>query len=234
VSALLVADSIGKAFGRKAVLRSARLEARAGSVTVVAGRNGAGKSTLLRIAAGWLRPDHGTVRFAGTLYTRPQLARLAWDGMFFLPDRDVLSPSFTLSRQLGAASAGAAGAPVNEVAKTLGVEPLLDRRPPCFSSGERRRAELALALVRAPRCLIADEPLRGIDPRDVELIGVSLRALADGGCAVVTTGHEVTDLWTMADEVCWVSSGTSYSLGTPDQAMANERFRREYLTGSWG
>jgi ABC-type lipopolysaccharide export system ATPase subunit len=60
-----------------------------------------------------------------------------------------------------------------------------------------------------------------------------LRALARDGCAVIISGHEVKTLLGASDEVVWVTSGTSYFLGAPDDALQNERFRREYLTGSW-
>lgn len=212
---------------------SARLEARQGAVTLVAGRNGAGKSTLLRIAAGRLVPDYGTIRFGERLFTRPRLHQLAREGLFFLPDRDILSPSFTLHKQLNLISHRFGGRVVEEVAEQLGIISLLDRTPGAFSGGERRRAELALALVRAPRCLIADEPLRGIDPRDAGLLLESLRALAANDCAVIISGHEVRELLGASDEVVWVRAGTSYQLGAPEEALENDHFRREYLIGAW-
>jgi ABC-type multidrug transport system ATPase subunit len=200
---------------------------------LVAGRNGAGKSTLLRIAAGRLVPDYGTIRFGERLFTRPRLHQLAREGLFFLPDRDILSPSFTLHKQLNLISHRFGGRVVEEVAEQLGIISLLDRTPGAFSGGERRRAELALALVRAPRCLIADEPLRGIDPRDAGLLLESLRALAANDCAVIISGHEVRELLGASDEVVWVRAGTSYQLGAPEEALENDHFRREYLIGAW-
>lgn len=233
VKPLLLAESIGKAYGDRKILASARLEARPGAVTLVAGRNGAGKSTLLKIAAGQLAPDYGTIRFGERIFTSASLNRLAREGLFFLPDREILSPSFTLRQQLTAFSRRFQGRAIEEVAGLLGIVKLLDRKPRAFSGGEMRRAELALALVRAPRCLIADEPLRGIDPKDSDLLLGSFHTLARDGCAVIISGHEVQPLLSAADEVVWVASGTSYCLGTPEDALQNERFRREYLTGTW-
>lgn len=230
---ILVADSIGKSFGDRKVLSSARIEARPGVVTLIAGRNGAGKSTLLRIAAGLVAADYGTIRFGGRLHERPRLDKLARAGLFFLPDREILSPSLTLRQQLTAFARRFPGPPVQDAAAALGLAALLDRTPEAFSGGERRRAEFALAMVRAPRCLIADEPLRGIDPKDAELLLACVRDLARAGCAVLVSGHEVKTLMDAVDEVVWVTAGTSYALGSPDRALEDERFRREYLTGSW-
>jgi rhamnose transport system ATP-binding protein len=93
---MLVADSIAKAYGSRRVLTSARLEAHQGAITFVAGRNGAGKSTLMRIVAGVLRPDFGVIRYGGLTFGRPTLFRLARRGLFYLPDRGILSPSKNL------------------------------------------------------------------------------------------------------------------------------------------
>jgi ABC-type multidrug transport system ATPase subunit len=231
MNALLVAESIRKSFGRTTVLSSGHLEARSGCVTLVVGRNGAGKSTLLRIAAGLLRPDAGSVRFAQRTFSPPRLAAMAGRGLFFLPDRGILSPGFTLGRHLDVVSLRAGGRPPAEVARILGISHLLDRRPGGLSTGERRRAEVALAVARDPRCLIADEPLRGIDPKDVEGLLAVFRGLAARGCAVVVSGHHLQSLMEIADDLIWVRDGRSTSLGAPAQARLDGRFRREYLEG---
>lgn len=230
---LLAAESIGKTFGTCRILASARLEARVGRVTLVAGRNGTGKSTLLKIAAGYLAPDYGVIRFRGKAFMRTHLYRLAREGLFYLPDRNLLSPSITLRNQLVVASKRFDGNAVDAAAELFGIASVLNLPPRSLSSGELRRAELCLAVVRAPACLIADEPLRGIDPKDAELLLQQFRALAKSGCAVVISGHDVKLLMHFADTVVWVTSGTSYVLGSPAEALANERFRREYLTGTW-
>lgn len=233
MTAILVAESIGKSFGSSRVLTAARLEAHEGTITFVAGRNGAGKSTLLKVSAGFLSPDYGTVRFRGELFRPARLHGLAREGLFYLPDRDILSPSFTVRQQLEEVRGRFNGRDVPGVAEEVGIREVLDQKPGTLSGGERRRAEVALALVRRPRCLIADEPLRGIDPKDRERLISCLQTLAHGGAAVVVSGHEMQDLLEASDTVVWVTAGTSYDLGSPRQALLQERFRREYLTGSW-
>jgi ABC-type multidrug transport system ATPase subunit len=233
MNATLVAESIGKSYGQTKVLSSARLEARPGTLTFLVGRNGSGKSTLLKIAAGVLEPDHGSIHYHGEYLLRPRLHRLAQLGLFYLPDRDVLSSSFSVRAQLEEMYRRYGGAAPAGVVSDLGISDFLDQVPRQLSGGERRRAELALAVVRAPTCLIADEPLRGIDPKDREELVSILRRLADGGAAVVVSGHEFQTLLEAADEIVWVTSGTTYSVGSSAMALEHERFRREYLTGSW-
>jgi lipopolysaccharide export system ATP-binding protein len=230
VSVVLRADSVGKSYRGRRVLTSAWLTASAGTVTALVGRNGAGKSTLLKIAAGWMRADHGLVEFQGRRYHRPDPAALARDGMFFLPvDRSILSPPFTLAQHLDALEARFGRGECAAVLERLGITALERIRCGAFSGGERRRAELALAILRRPTCLLLDEPFRGIDPKDVELLQAMVRLLADSGCPVVITGHEIPPILAVADSVVWLRDGTAQALGSPAQAAEDWRFRREYL-----
>jgi ABC-type multidrug transport system ATPase subunit len=230
---LLVADSIGKSFGARRVLISARLDAPAGAFTFVAGRNGAGKSTLLRIAAGHLSADYGIIKFAGETFQRPSLHQLARRGMFFLPDRGILAPGVTLRNQIDAVATRFAVGSFESVAERFGLSRIMDQKPRAFSTGELRRAEVCLAAVRSPTCLIADEPLRGLDPKDAALLLEQLRELTRQGCAVVVSGHDANLYMSAADYVVWVTSGTCHNLGSPTAAKKHEQFHRHYLTGSW-
>lgn len=230
---VLEVDSVGKRFGRRDVLHAASLRAAAGAVTFLVGRNGCGKTTLLQLATGFLPLESGFVRFDGVLHPRPRLHGLARRGVLYLPDRDVLSNAFSVRaqiecmwRQLGRADGGLAG---EAVCETVGLTALGDQRPNALSAGERRRAEMALALCRNPRCLLVDEPFRNLAPADAMIVHATLRALADRGCAVVVTGHEVASLFDVADQVTWCTAGTTYALGSPAEARRHEQFCREYL-----
>src|SRR5882724_5184217 len=104
VRPILLAECIGKRFGGRAVLTAATLRGEPGCITALMGRNGIGKSTLLKIAAGWMRPDHGTVQFCGRVYQHARLHTLAEAGLFYLPDRDLLSPGFSVREHLESVS----------------------------------------------------------------------------------------------------------------------------------
>jgi ABC-type multidrug transport system ATPase subunit len=232
-SVVLRADSIGKSYGARKVLSGVYFQAAAGEVTALLGRNGAGKSTLLKIAAGWVRADHGFVEFLGRRHLRPRAAALAREGLFLLPvDRSPLVPRSTLAQHLDALEArfgrGEATARAG-VLERLGIAHLEHAPTAALSGGERRRAELALALLRRPRCLLADEPFRGIDPHDAEVVQGALTALAGEGCAVVLTGHEMTWMLGVGDVFVWVRDGSAEPLGRRADAERHWRFRREYL-----
>jgi lipopolysaccharide export system ATP-binding protein len=232
VKPILAADSIAKSFRGRRVLTSATLRAVPGELRVLFGRNGIGKSTLFKIAAGLSSPDSGAIHFAGRVYRSARLRELATIGLFYLPDHDLLSPAFTVRRQLEMFRRQFDGDNIVDVANRLGIAAHLDKHPFELSGGEQRRAELAAVLVRRPTCLLADEPYRGIAPRDAEdLTRIFADFMADG-MAVVITGHEVPTLLDAADHVTWCTGGTTYELGPPDLAVQNPAFRREYL-GSW-
>lgn len=229
MSELLCADCVGKSYRGRRILSSASLRAVPGELRALLGRNGAGKSTLLRIAAGVVVPDTGHVRWDGEALAHPSLAALAGRGLFYLPDHDLLSDAFTLRRQLDMIRRCFDGLSPVEAARRTGVDAHLDKRPGALSGGELRRAELAAVLVRQPGCLLADEPYRGVAPKDGEALTSVFRELASSGVAVIVTGHEVPTLLAAADHVTWCVSGTTYELGAPELASRDERFRREYL-----
>lgn len=225
----LVADCVSKSFADRKVLRSASLRAKAGEVRAILGRSGEGKTTLMRIAVGLLQPDSGVVHLGDRAYLRASLPALAGSGVFFLPDHDILAPGTPLDAQLRLFERRFGGRDRREAARLAGVEHLLAARPASFSGGERRRAELALAVTRVPSVLIADEPYRGIAPVDHEVLTALFRAMARDGCAVVVSGHEVPSLLGAADHVTWSTDGTTYELGPPEAARAHEGFSTRYL-----
>ena len=227
--ALLVADSIVKSYRNRRILTSASLRAVAGEVRVVFGRNGIGKSTLMKIAVGRMQPDSGVIIYDGRARLNVHQAELAREGVFYLADEHLFSSAFSIRRQLHFLQETFDGGSVEEAAERVGIKHVLDRRPYVLSGGECRRAELAAVLVRRPRCLVADEPYRGIAPKDAEELSTVFRELACSGCAVVLSGHEVHTLLDVADHVTWCESGTTQELGSPTQAKSHEQLRRGYL-----
>ena len=226
---ILCADCVAKSFQGRRVLSSATLRAEPGQVRVLFGRNGSGKSTLLRIAAGLMQPDSGTVHFDGQALEHARLSVLGPAGVFYLPDHDLLSPRFTVRDHLDMVVRRFDRGVAAEAAALAGVTERLDQYPHQLSGGETRRAELAVALVRGPICLLADEPFRGVAPLDAEILARVFRELARRGCAVIFTGHEVETLLAAADHVTWCTDGTTYELGPPAMAREHARFRDSYL-----
>ncbi len=225
-----LADSVSVTLGHVTVLKAAAFWARSGAVTVLLGRNGSGKTTLLRAALGLCPIEYGSVRVASSFFLRPRLSDLARHGVYFLPERGSLSRAFSLRWHMRAIEARFRPHPgMGMVWEELGLDGLLDHMPTELSGGQERRAEIAVALSRRPLCLLADEPFRGLAPRDQDVVSAHIRELADSGSAVLLTGHEVHALLELADEVLWLTGGCTQGLGSAEKAKAHFQFSREYL-----
>lgn len=226
---IFAAEQIGKSFGTRTVLRTAGVWATPGRVTVLLGRNGAGKSTLIKIAIGQLRAEHGVIIYKDMRETRPQHATMARAGLYYLPERGVLSRWFSVRTHLTAVAAMSRTPAIEHAVEACRLQEILDRPASQLSGGERRRAELGLVVARQPDCLLADEPLMDLSPQDRVLVVGILRNMARQGVAILVTGHEVDVLLDLADDIVWMTAGTTHALGSPDDARAHDQFKREYL-----
>jgi branched-chain amino acid transport system ATP-binding protein len=201
-----------------------------GEIVALLGRNGAGKSTLLKICAGLMRCDHGHLDFRGKRVERPRFHTLARRGLSYLPgERNLFSSSFPLGQQFRAMARHTGSERVEEVIDLLELGGCLQQSPRTLSGGEQRRAGVAMTCLLEPVCLLADEPLRGIDPRDQERIMAVYRGMAQTGCAIVVTGHQADYLLDDADAVVWTTAGTTHPMGPPEAAREHWQFRREFL-----
>ena len=84
-------------------------------------------------------------------------------------------------------------------------------------------------MARQPDCILADEPLIDLSPKDSALVAEVLRTMARKGAAILVTGHEVDVLLDLADDIVWMTAGTTHALGSPDDARDHDQFKREYL-----
>lgn len=234
MDALFAADSVGVTFGDREVLKSASVWAAPGRITVIMGRNGSGKTTLLKASLGLAPMAYGSTWFDGEFFLRPRLSRLARGGLFFQPATQVLSRRHSLRWHFEALRRQIGQAFPWEILEDLRLDTILDQTPFEISGGEARKACIALALARRPRCLLADEPLSGIAPRDQERVATRILALAESGTAIVATGHEVGPLLELAHDVVWLVGGTTHGLGTPEAARSQAQFCREYLGPAHG
>lgn len=223
------AEGIGKSFGRLEVLKSASLWGEAGKVTTLLGRNGSGKTTLMKIACGVLRADYGVVSVFGDVREHQSLPRLARAGLMYVPQDQLVSPGYRVRDHFRALATTFGSDGVDGAISEMRIEGLLDLRARSLSGGERMRVSLGLALARAPKVLIIDEPLVGLSPHVQEALGISLRTLARKGTAVITSGHDARALLSISDVILWSVAGTTHHLGTPADALAHAQFRREYL-----
>jgi lipopolysaccharide export system ATP-binding protein len=232
LSILLAAEGLTVRLGGAEVLRGVSLSVAAGEVLGVFGPSGAGKSTLFRALAGEERLAGGRVRLAGEDVTARPLWERARRGLGYVPQTPSVLLDLTARENLDAFRALAPrreGAPSpRDLLEALGLADRAGVKASALSGGERRRLELARALSAAPRVLLCDEPFAALDPRGAEQAGALLRALADGGAAVVVADHHVAAALRLCDRAALLLSGEVTVVGSPDELGRDPRFRRHY------
>ncbi len=209
-----------KSFDRPAVA-GLDLTVRAGEFYSLLGPNGAGKTTTLRMVAGLLPPDEGSIRVCGIDALRdPVEAKriIAWvsdEPMIY----DKLTPFEYLEFVAGlwALDAGVAEARARELMDWLGLGPHAHERCEGFSKGMRQKVALAGALVHAPRVIILDEPLTGLDAGSARQVKRVLRERVAGGDTVIMTTHILEVAERMADRVGIIAGGRLIAEGTLDE-----------------
>lgn len=210
-------------YANKAALDQVDLELTEGAVYALIGRNGAGKSTLAKAAIGALALDEGSVRVLGADPGRDRNVRRE---IGVAPQEIALYPHLTVSENLDvfAALAGVSRAErASAVARAMDATVCAERageRLDHLSSGWRRRANLAAAIVHRPRLLVLDEPTEGLDA-ETRLV---LRSLIDGlrtdRTAVLLISHNAEDVAVLADRLGVLEAGRLVVEGRPDELMA--------------
>jgi ABC-2 type transport system ATP-binding protein len=197
----------------------------AGEVFGLLGPNGAGKSTTVGMLTTTIAPTSGSARVAGFDVTRePRSARAVSSVVFqeAVVDRSLTGRrNLEIHASLWAVEPREAAARIDELAATLGLSELLDRAVDGYSGGERRRLEIARALVSHPRVLFLDEPTVGLDPRiRAELLDVIAGLRGRSELTVLLTTHYLDEAERLCDRVAIMHSGRIVALDTPRALLA--------------
>ena len=201
MTAVLEAAGLVKRFGATVALDGFGLTVSAGEIAGLVGHNGAGKTTFARVTAGLVRPESGTVRVAGTDVALPAARIRPLLGL--APQELALYPTATARENLlvfaglyGMGRREARGR-IMQLAGSLALADVLDRRVRDLSGGQQRRLQAATAMVHRPRLLLLDEPTVGADPVTRDALLAVVRAAAADGAAVVYTTHYLPELDTL-------------------------------------
>ena len=193
----------------------------AGEVFGLLGPNGAGKSTTIGMLTTTVRPTGGHATLAGRDVATEPLAARAQSSVVF--QEQVLDRSLSARRnleihaRLWGVERAETGERIEEIASTLGFDELLERPVATLSGGQRRRLEIARALVSQPRVLFLDEPTVGLDPRiRAELLDVVAGLRARSGLTIVLTTHYLDEAERLCDRIAVMHLGRIVALDTPD------------------
>ena len=225
---LLHVSNLTKRYGHLTALSEVSFSIRPGEVLGLIGPNGSGKTTLFECLGGVLPADGGTVSDDGDALTAAERrARI-----FYLPDAIAPWPAQTVRWALDfvigffgtmseTSDPSAAASPKrDEVARQLGLEPLLDSPIGTLSKGQRKRALLGIGLLTPQPILLADEPFDGLDLRQTREVAETLRARARAGRTMFLSIHQINDAARVCDRFVLLSGGRVCGEGTLDELSA--------------
>ncbi len=226
---------LAKRYGTRDVVHDIDLDVRQGEVVGVLGPNGAGKTTTFYMLAGIVTPTRGEVTLDGVDITRWPLHKRARLGMSYLPQESSIFRKLTVRQNLqlileySGLSAEEQKRTADRLLDELGITRLQDQLAAYLSGGERRRLEIARALIRDPKFILLDEPFAGIDPLAVDDIQAIIEGLKAKGIGVLISDHNVRETLQICDRAYLVYDGRIILSGSPDEIVADPGARKVYL-----
>jgi energy-coupling factor transporter ATP-binding protein EcfA2 len=214
-------QDVSFSYGSREVLRGLNLQIRPGEITALMGRNGAGKTTILKLIVGLLKPGRGSVETLGLETRRTSLDQMS-QLMGYVPQQpDVLLFADTVQGELDFTRRAHHLQPDGaDLLARLGLAPYRESDPRDLSVGERQRVALAAVLAANPQALILDEPTRGLDYLQKEVLVRILRGLRDEGRTVILATHDVELAAQLADRVVLLGDGGIIADGPTREVMS--------------
>ncbi|MDD2789271.1 MAG: LPS export ABC transporter ATP-binding protein [Sulfurimonas sp.] len=221
------------------IVRGMSLEVSSGEVVGLLGPNGAGKTTTFYMICGLVESSGGEVFFDGENISKMPLHERALKGIGYLPQEASIFKDLSVEDNLMvAAQVGIKGKAnqekrILELLDMFNIEPIRYRKGISLSGGERRRVEIARALVNAPKFLLLDEPFAGVDPIAVMDIQSVIKQLVSYDIGVLITDHNVRETLAVCDRAYVIKAGALLASGTSAEIGQNADVRTHYLGESF-
>lgn len=232
---MLVARKLERSFNGRRVVKGIDLTVGEGEVVGLLGPNGAGKTTTFYMLAGITAPTAGEVLLDGEAITHLPLHLRARRGIAYLPQETSIFRKLTVEENLLAIfellslSQWERRERLHALLDEFQLSRLSGQRAHTLSGGERRRLEIARALVLSPRFLLLDEPFAGIDPILVAQIQSIVARLREKGIGVLVTDHNVLETLKITDRAFVIFAGEILVEGTPEEILQHPKTREVYL-----
>ena len=231
----LAASGLVKIYGDRTVVNGMNVKCSCGEIVGILGPNGAGKTTTFYMVVGLVKPDSGKVVFRGEDITSLPVYKRARKGIGYLAQEasvfrklsvwdNVMSilETMPLTRKERAARA-------EELLTPFDLIKVAKQPAYTLSGGERRKLEIARALVRNPAILMLDEPFAGVDPLSVGEIQDIVRRLAESGLGIIITDHNVRETLSVVHRAYLVYNGRLLREGTSEDLVNDPEVREKYL-----
>jgi len=233
--ATLIAQNLQKIIGEKTIVADVSLEVNSGEVVGLLGPNGAGKTTTFYMISGLLPATSGRIILNNKDISSYPIHKRAKAGIGYLPQESSIFKDLTveenilLAGEVSIKSKNIRDKRVEELLQLFNIEPIRHNKGVSLSGGERRRVEIARALVNAPKFLLLDEPFAGVDPIAVNDIRKVISQLTSIGIGVLITDHNVRETLQTCHKAYVIKSGHLLAYGTAEDIAKDPSVKKYYL-----
>ena len=231
----LEATNLAKTIKNTQIVHDISLLVKSKEIVGLLGPNGAGKTTSFYMVCGLTDATQGEIFLDGENITKLPLSSRAKLGIGYLPQESSIFRDLTVEENLVIA-AEALKIPKNvmqprieKLLEIFNIEPIRSRLGIRLSGGERRRVEIARALVGEPKFLLLDEPFAGVDPIAVIDIQNIVKQLTELEMGILITDHNVRETLAICDRAYVMRSGEMLATGTAEEIKNDENVRKYYL-----
>jgi ABC-2 type transport system ATP-binding protein len=214
-------QAVTKCFGELVAVRDVSISLPSGEFFALLGPNAAGKTTTLKILCGLMTPDSGSARICGyDVQANPLEARRH---LAYVPDfpflYDKLNPLEFLrfTGKVFRMSPSGMESAIADLVERFRLRPHLGKTIDSLSHGTRQRVALAAALVHAPKVIVIDEPMVGLDPQHIRVVKDALKERAQAGATVLLSTHQLSVAEEMADRIGIMHQGRLVAVGTREE-----------------
>lgn len=236
---ILEARHLGKSFGNKMVLEDVSFSLFKGEIVGLLGANGAGKTTLFTIILGFTKPDKGEIFLRGEEVTNAPTDKRALLGMNYLAQEPSIFRSLSVEENI-LCIAERLDIPkerqkelVEHYLSEMHLQEIKKKKAALLSGGEKRRVEIARALVTNPSLLLLDEPFANIDPKTIFDVKEMIKMLSKKGITILITDHNAREICTLVHRSYLLSKGRVVAEGTSEDLLASKEAKASYFGESF-
>lgn len=232
---LLETKGLVKKYSGRTVVNQIDISVERQSIVGLLGRNGAGKTTTFRMVIGMIIPDGGQVMFEGHNITSLPMYKRARLGMGYLSQEPSVFQRLSVRDNLRAiletmsVTPGQRDQKADQLIERFGLTEVVNSQARFLSGGERRKLEIARAMVTNPSLILLDEPFSGVDPIAVEELQEGIRQLVNSGVSILITDHNVERTLEVADKAYIIDHGKVIGKGPPREIIQDELIIKSYL-----
>ena len=232
---MLSGMNLMKIYGRREVVKGISINVKQGEVVGLLGPNGAGKTTTFYMITGMIRPNAGKVQLNGSDITGLPMYKRAQKGVGYLSQEPSVftklsvEDNLRLVLEMTSLPKEEQNIRLEKLLKDFSITNIRKNKAHTLSGGERRRTEIARALVMEPQFILLDEPFSGIDPIAVEDIQKIIFDLKARNIGVLITDHNVRETLTITDRAYLLYEGNILKSGSARELTEDEETRRLYL-----